>query len=556
MSENNNIVQANVREHRSGWLVSKVWILPIVAAALGLWLVAYQWYNQGPKVTIQFNSASGIEVGKTPIKTRDVEIGLVEDLRLNNESDAVLVEARIDKNHAHLLRTDSAFWMVRPRIGPNGISGLGTLLSGGYIELAPGNSRDTQRTFTGLESPPVTPAGAPGLHVTLNSDDRFAYSSGDPIIYKGLSVGRIEDIDFNLEERVVYYNAFIRSPYHELLTDTTRFWDASGIQMDLTAEGLSIKTGNFETLVTNGIEFGVPEGYPNGEQISERAFYDIFANYEQAAAARFKREAKFVIMVADSVRGLHVGAPVEYRGIKVGRVIEILPDEATPKNILNEGYEIPVVISVQPGRVGQPDNDVGVAFVKEQTLRWVETGFRATLKTGNLLTGAQFVELEFHDETQVNTVAELRREHLGYDVIPMGSNEITQFGQKVSTAVDSINAMELELIADNVNTMMSEISGAAQQLQSLSGQLSTALSDPKTQRLLTSLDSGINQLNVLMTDYAGGSENYREINSTLRSLDSTIRDLRPLLHELNGKPNSLVFTGAAGEDKQPKAAGK
>ena len=532
---------------------SKVWLVPLVAALLGCWLVFFQWSNQGPLITIEFDSAQGIEADKTKIKTRNVEVGIVQSIRLKPGSAAVLVEARIDKDAAPLLRDDTQFWTVSPRVGISGVSGLSTLLSGAYIEMSPGQSNQDANTFVGLPNPPITPAGTPGLHITLNSDDRFAYSEGDPLIYHGLTVGRIEDTYFNLEERVVYYNAFVEAPYHELLTDTTRFWDASGLQMDLKSDGISIKTGNFETLITNGIEFDIPEGYPSGDPIAERSYYDIYPNYEQAAAARFSREAKFVIMVADSVRGLNVGAPVEYRGIQVGRVIEVLPSGGQPQRILDDGYRIPVIISVQPGRVGQPDTDEGVAFVKEQTLLWVDKGFRATLQTGNLLTGAQYVELEFHDNHD-----DLKLSHqtaLGYPEIPVASDDFTQFGERLNAAVDSINSMKLDQIGSNANMMLVELAETAKEFRGLSEQLETALSEQQLQQLVASFDASFNQLNQLMSDYSSGSEAYVQLNQSLRSLDATLRDLRPILHELDRKPNSLVFSSSGAKDPEPKAKG-
>lgn len=193
--------------------------------------------------------------------------------------DGVLVTARIDANASHLLTDKSEFWVVAPRISFSEVSGLNTLLSGSYIAMAANDSGKEQLNFIALERPPVTPAGTPGLHVILQSDDEFAYKPGDPIIYKGFKVGEFEDAVFNIEERVVYYDAFIEAPYHKLVTENTRFWDVSGVKLKLESSGVKMETGSLETLLANGITFGVPEGVQIGEQVVENAFFYYLRRY-------------------------------------------------------------------------------------------------------------------------------------------------------------------------------------------------------------------------------------------------------------------------------------
>jgi paraquat-inducible protein B len=192
--------------------VSKIWLVPIIAFFIGVWMVYYQWSNQGPLITIEFKTATGLEAGKTKIKTRNVDIGVVKNIELSDDLSGVLVTARMDKNAASILNSDNQFWIVSPRVSLSGVSGLGTILSGPYINMAPGSEPEMSEKFIALEAPPVTPAGTPGLHVTLNSESEFAYKKGDPVVYKGIKVGEFEDIFFNFEERVVYYNTFIAAP--------------------------------------------------------------------------------------------------------------------------------------------------------------------------------------------------------------------------------------------------------------------------------------------------------------------------------------------------------
>ncbi|MEP1449239.1 MAG: intermembrane transport protein PqiB [Paraglaciecola sp.] len=529
--------------------VSKIWLVPIVALLIGLWMIYYQWNNQGQLITIQFKTATGLEAGKTKIKTRDVDIGLVRNIELSEDLSGVLVTVRMDKKVSPILHADNQFWIVSPRVSLSGISGLGTILSGPYINMAPGINQEMSDEFIALDAPPVTPAGTPGLHVTLNSESEFAYKKGDPVVYKGIKVGEFEDIHFNFEERIVYYNTFIEAPYHKLITSNTKFWDISGVQMELGASGVKVSTGSLETLLTNGVTFGIPEGMPLGEQIEERSFFDIHPNYESASEERFKYSAEYVILVKDTTRGLQVGAPVEYRGVVVGKVLSINSLENTQEDLLKHHHDIPVVINIQPGRIQQPDNPEGIAFIRKQTSLWIEQGLRATLKTGNLLTGALFVDLQHYSDAP-SFVAQQRN---GYDVIPTITGEFSEITSKVTAILDNINEIKLKDLSENANSMLSQISQAAQSLQSTATAVDNLLTSVQQDQISSTLAETLENISRLTQDYSAESDTYKELNHTMQALQAIIQELQPLLMQLNSKPNSLIFTNGNGTRLIPKA---
>jgi paraquat-inducible protein B len=529
--------------------VSKIWLVPIIAFFIGVWMVYYQWSNQGPLITIEFKTATGLEAGKTKIKTRNVDIGVVKNIELSDDLSGVLVTARMDKNAASILNSDNQFWIVSPRVSLSGVSGLGTILSGPYINMAPGSEQEMSEKFIALEAPPVTPKGTPGLHVTLNSESEFAYKKGDPVVYKGIKVGEFEDIFFNFEERIVYYNTFIEAPYHKLITTNTKFWDISGVQMELGASGVKVSTGSLETLLTNGVTFGIPEGMPVGEQITERSFFDVHPNYDSASEERFKLSAKYIILVKDTIRGLQVGAPVEYRGLVIGKVLAINSLENNHDSILEQGYDIPVIISIQPGRVQQPDNAIGLEFIRKQTSLWIERGLRATLKTGNLLTGALFVDLQHYPDAPLIETQRLQ----GYEVVPTISGEFTEITTKVTAILDNINDIKLKAISDNANNMLSQIAQAAQALQSTASTAGILLTTVHEDKVSSALTDTLANLSNLSRDFSADSETYKELNHTMQSLQSTLKELQPLLLQLNSTPNSLIFTDSSGPRLTPKA---
>ena len=253
MADNPQVVVSKRRK------LPAIWIVPLIALLLGMWMVITHYLTRGPEISITFSTAEGIESEKTKIKALNVDVGLVESVQLNPDLQSVTVIARIEREAASLLRDDSKFWVVRPRIGASGVSGLGTLLSGAYIELSPGKGKEGNRNFQGLEEAPVTPSTTPGLNLTLLSEDAGSVSTGDPVLYRGYNVGRIESTKFVTETQRLQVTIFIESPYDSLVTSNTRFWNTSGILFQASADGISLQTGSLESLLLGALPLTYPK---------------------------------------------------------------------------------------------------------------------------------------------------------------------------------------------------------------------------------------------------------------------------------------------------------
>lgn len=550
----NNHIEAEIHEVKT---ISKIWLLPVVALFIAVWMIYYQWSNQGSLITLHFISAEGIEAGKTKIKFRNVNIGSVKKVQLNEDGEDVLVTARISKAAERLLVSDSQFWVVSPKVSLDGISGLSTLISGVYIKLSQGESEEDADEFYALESPPVTPLGTPGLHITLNSNDQFAYEKGDPILYKGLTVGQFEDIYFNFEERIVYYNAFIKAPYHELLTTNTKFWDITGLNIDLKAEGVSIKTGNLQTLLSNGVTFDIPEGIAAGEKITERNYFDIYESYKDAKDKRYKQFLEYIVLVSTSVRGLVIGAPVEYRGINIGEVAAINHVAQTENPFFTDDFKIPVLLRVQPGRVGLPDDEIGMKTMDKQHEHWIKNGLKATLKTGNILTGSLFIELQHFENQFVDTIDE----YAGYSIIPTGEGQLDNLVSKIDTFISTLNNLKLEEGATNANTALTEMIALIKNAKNTMKSMDTLIQNVDKQELakdlkvtLADLSTLTNAFSDLSKDFSEESTGYQEIITTLKSLSHTLYELEPVLKQIKRKPNSLIFNSGSNTSIEPKAA--
>jgi paraquat-inducible protein B len=561
-NKENQSSPANIEQIKS---VSMIWFVPFIALLIGAWMVYYQLSNEGPLITIAFDSAEGMEIGKTKIKSSNVDIGEVKNIVLNESADGVIVTVRMAKNAEKLLNKNSGFWLVSPQISHTGISGLSTLISGVYIEFSPASIYENEENelaleFIALKDPPVTPPGTPGLHLTLNSNDQFAYSKGDPIIYKGLTVGRFEHIYFNFDERVVYYNAFIKAPYHQLVTTNTKFWDVSGLRMDLTADGLSIQTGNIETMLTNGVTFDVPKGMENGEEITERTDFDIYANYKAADDERYKNSVEYVVLVSNTIRGLNVGAPVEYRGVLIGHVksVNLLAKRNTDRTqTFDDDIKIPILISLQPGRVGLPDSEVGVRLMKQQHQLWIKDGLRASLKTGSLLTGSLFIDFQHYNnlstEDKNRKIPDFEiNQYEQYTVIPSIDDEFTQIAAKASQFIDNLNALPLDEISGNANELITEFTQTAKSFQSVGNDLSAVIEDVNEQQLSEELKTTLQSYTKLSKDLSAGSKGYEDLRQTLSALTKVMNELQPLLNQLKHQPNGLIFESGKADVIEPK----
>lgn len=529
--------------------ISRIWIIPILVVIVGGWMVYTQWKNQGPLITIELKSASGIEANKTTIKVRDFDVGQVKKIELKPDQDGVLVTARMEASAERLLTENTQFWMVAPRISFSEVSGLNTLLSGSYIAMSGNEKGAEKRNFVALERPPATPPGTPGLHLTLKSDDRFAFKSGDPIIYKGFKVGEFEEAEFNIAERVVYYSAFIESPYHKLITHNTRFWNISGVKLQLRSSGVKVETGSLETLLANGVTFGIPKGILPGDLVEEDATFMVYSDETAASNARYKLSAEYLLLIDETVRGLTVGAPVEYRGIEIGEVVKINAVNQMEGNILDEDHPIPVLINIYPGKVRQQDNLVALQKVKQTVSSWIERDLRATLRMGNVLTGGLYVDLHHAKNSSPLPVETVN----GLEVIPTASNEFTQITQKADAILDKINRLPLNDMVADVRGAVIDMQSAAVSLEQTSTEFDKTLDEVDVQALNKNLNQVLTDMSALLKNYSEGGLSPAEIKDTVDAMQDTLRNLQPLLLQLNQTPNSFIFSGDRKQDLQPKA---
>ncbi|MDC8831784.1 intermembrane transport protein PqiB [Alteromonas gilva] len=530
--------------------ISKVWIIPIIALLVAGWMVYYQWHNQGPLITIDMSSANGIEVNKTPIKVRDLEVGLVKKIELKPDLNGVTVTARLENSAAHLLNENTRFWVVAPRVSFSEVSGLNTLLSGSFIAMTAESGTQEKEHFNALERPPVTPPGTPGLHVILSSDtDDLTYKPGDAIIYKGFKVGEFEEVNFDVEHGLIDYRAFIHAPYHNLIDENTRFWNVSGVKLQLASNGVTIQAGSLETLLANGITFGNPQGDLNGEPIANDSRFTIYADYNAAADERFRYSAQYILLIKESVRGLTKGAPVEYRGLQIGKVAAINYDDIEVGSLLDDEYPIPVLINIYPGKARLADSEEGLEFLRLRFARWINKNLRATLRMGNILTGGLYVDLQHVSDPLPTDQLTIK----GYDIIPTVSSEFTQLTQKADAILDKINALPLETLVKDITEVVATLNDAAESVNTASDNFDASIAELDTKVLNQQIQQSLKAFEKLLKHYSEGGLSKSEIADTVNALQETLRAIQPLLIQLNKTPNGLIFSDNTDINIQPRA---
>ena len=537
------------------WRFSPVWIVPIVSLIAAGWMIYQYLVQQGPRIYLTVLTAEGIEPGKTLIKARSVKVGMVTDVKLGKDYKQIDLTAQMDSGTERMLRADSEFWLVKPRIGSSGVTGLETLLSGPYIELSPGEGRKKQTHFVMLSAPPVAGPDEQGIRVMLVSDKAGKLSVGDPVMYEGYVVGRVEKVGFDVGKRQATYQLFIFQPYNSLLRTRSRFWLNSGIDFTLNSQGFNIAVESLETLIAGGVTFAVPEGsaqgHPVGKKIPEFVLYD---NLQAVRVHMYEKVLPYAMLFNYSVRGLSVGAPVEYRGVRIGSVAQV---PLVIKGIdAMKTIEIPVLINIELERIEQLSSDEQTLAELEQGFaRAIDHGLRAALKTGNLLSGALYVDINFYpDQVQPSSLASTQRYH-GYRLFPTVEGEFVLLQQQVEHILKKFERLPMDDTVHQLNQTLAQFDNAGKQLQTTLRQIDSLLAQKETQQLPQTLWDTLNDLQSTLKGYSPASDNYAEIRQALLHVNEVLEQLEPLLRTLNQQPDALIFGSEEPVDPTPVKGG-
>lgn len=380
--------------------LSLVWIIPLVAAAVGGWIAVTEILGRGPTITIIFDSAQGLEAGKTRIQYNGVDIGTLTKIRLTKDRKQVEATASIAAGNDDLLVEGTHFWVVRPRISGAEVSGLETLLSGAFVSLEIGKSKVKKRRFVALKEPPVVESGVPGRFFVLKTDDLGSLEQGTPVYLRRLKVGQVSSYKLNDDGKSFDIMVFVNAPYDQYVNPATRFWQASGIDVSLNASGVDVETQSLLSILIGGVAFQTPASAGVLPPAEAETRFELFASRASAFQTPLGEPEEFVLVFGQSIRGLEVGAPVELEGVRIGEVagMKLVFDTST------DDISVPVTIRIYQALLGLSHAQTGEAKRRVRVDALVKKGYRAQLRTGSLLTGSLFVSIDHYSDPPPATV--------------------------------------------------------------------------------------------------------------------------------------------------------
>lgn len=533
-----------VREQR--W-PSPVWLIPLAALLVGFWLLFQTWQQKGPTITVQFASAEGIAEGKTEVRFKAVAVGKVKKLRLHEDLQSVIADIDLNKEIGGHLGSDARFWVVSPRINRSGVSGLTTLLSGTYIGMDPGTNNEPESyDFIAEERPPVIVPSAKGRRFFLLTDSLGSIDVGSPVFYKQLTVGEVINYEPLPDMNQIRLEIFIRDqggdkqPYYELVRSNTRFWNASGAEFNVTASGAEFRMESLTSLLIGGIAFDTPKSIAGGGVSAEKAEFILYRNYAAAQEKQYSQKLYYVMYFGGSVRGLTVGAPVEFQGIPVGQVenIDMHMDKATLD------VRIPVLVSIQPQHF---DEKISKQDAETAMHQLVAKGLRARLETGNLLTGKKLIALSMEKEPKAAqiTVTQFYSEFptvgSSLDDLPGMATEIMGSLQETLDGIKKlVNSGKLDKTVDNLNNVLTEAEQAVKAAKRVLETVDRETLPSVTQEVTKTLQKLQGSLVHIDRLTAQNSPTQYQLQEMLEEVTAASRSVRSLTETLQRQPSSLI----------------
>ena len=516
------------------WL-QPIWIVPIVAAIVGGWLAIQDFLESGPVITIHFNSAEGLEPHKTRIKYKDVDIGVVRTIELDAAKKGVVVTAHMVKQASKgLLVDDTRFWIVRPRISGGRVTGLGTLFAGAYIATDPGKSTEEKRDFTGLDTPQVVTSDVPGRTFVLGSEDLGSVDVGSPVYFRGLGAGEVVLTDVAPDGKEVLVTVFVHSPFDRFVTTDSRWWNASGVDLTLDTSGVRLNTQSLATVLVGGIAFDAPME-PAAGPPSRAEANSNFVLWPDRATALKPRETvveTYVMRFAQSVRGLQVGAAVDFRGVTIGEVSSI-DLEYDPKKI---DFRTKVVVRFFPERLQprsyRPEANADLLDARNRMLKFVQHGFRAQLRSANLLTGQLYVALDFFPKAPPAVMDFTRTP----PEIPTVPGSLAELEESLGAIVKKLEGVPFDVIGNDLRKALETLDTTLKTVNRAAGRIDSDLIPELKETLANARRTFESAQRTLAQD----SPVQSDLREALREVSRASEALRELADSIERHPESLI----------------
>ena len=534
-----------------------LWLVPLMALGIGLYLAYMRMNDIGQRIEITFRSAEGLQAGKTKVRYKELDVGTVTDVHLSDDLNHIIVTAQMVRTADPLLRDDSLFWVVKPEISAAGVTGLQTIISGSYIAVSPGGSKERRVHFSGSDDIPFIPTSEDGLRIRLITDSAAGIHQSTAVYYRGMKVGSVDQVWYNDLDDRIELSTFIQAPYDQLISSNTKFWNISGFNFSLGANGAQLQMQSLESLILGGITFSTPTSLsPDARPVDDNVTFTLYDSERATAQLPSGSKQYYVVYFDDSVSGLRVGAPVAFNGINIGQVIDIrlLFDEQSNK------AAIPVLIEIEPERIERLNSrdtreDIIAALVSK--------GLQASLETDSLITGDKSIKLSVY----ADDIKPLSKDPYSiYAIMPSRSTGISRITDGVTEIVDKVRNLPIDAIGDKALATFTSGAAAAAAAETLLASKDTQALGTSANNSLKQLDKTLKtlestgstataalqtldkQLKILATQldnvlYGLGPDSslYWSLQETSKQVNSMAKSIDTLFQKLDRKPNALVF---------------
>ncbi|MBO3639462.1 MULTISPECIES: PqiB family protein [Acinetobacter] len=524
------------QKRKGKWRPALIWLIPLVALLIALSLAVKAILNTGPTIDVSFRTAEGLVAGKTTVRYKQVDIGLVRQIDLADDGSHVIAKIELRKDASQFASKDSRFWVVRPRIGTSGVSGIDTLLSGAYIEVDGGKSKEKQEEFTGLEVPPVVASDVPGKVYFLKARDLGSLDIGSPIYYRRINVGQITAYKLSQDGKSVELQTFVRSPYDKFVTTDARFWQASGVDVTLNASGFNLDTQSLASIVAGGIAFGYPES-SNAGVAANHSRFNLADSRAEALKEPDGRPKQIIMYFNHSIRGLTAGAPIDFMGLEIGNVKSINVEFNANYTQLRMRVEALIYPSrLANGKELDPDGDIFRSFIQQ--------GWRAQMRTGNLLTGQNYIAFDkFPKAKPANLIIRPN----GVVEVPTTPTELSGLQAQVSQIADKLTKFPLVEIGQDVRKTLKNMNTAIESTDKLVKQLDGKVA-PDLQATLTEVRKTVKSSESILSSDAPMQQDVRR---ALQQMTRAAASLQLMADYIEQHPESLI-RGKLPEDDDDK----
>jgi len=498
-----------VRESRGVQILTTIWLVPFLALIIALWL-AYQYYSQiGAMITIRFESNAGLIENQSPIKMRDVSVGLVKKISLSNDGNSVIIKARMNKDMGDYLNEKAKFWIVHPDVGSHGISGLDTIVSGSYIELYGKKEGETQHTFIGLEKPPIN-NDAKGKYFILTAPQSYNISEGSKMYYRMLEVGRVERVGISPDGTHINFTIFIKEEFVKFINKKTKFYTRSALNINFSNANLDINIAPISQLIHGGISIYTPvNSFKTTNTLKGDEIFTLYKDLSHMKSKHLgsdKGNIIYIFKFKNNTNKLEIDAPIKFKDFQVGYIVDIQDKYNKNKKLIET-----TVYGVIKADAFESDSTLDK---KEIIEKMVHFGLKAKLKESIPLVGLQYIALVFDTKHPSKIVKGDK-----FDIFPT-----TKSKSKI-TIMDNLNQLIVKLKNLPIEKLLNSYTNLAK------------TNTKPIKSLIKNLNKAVKNLNhtIKNLDHFTSQREFnripKNINSSLKEIERTLRDLQRLTKE-------------------------